>query len=191
MRSFLLVLTFIFLIFVSIVGCTNPSEGVNSQEHCGDIDCGNSTLITVFAEDSLPESRKLALMAAFDQWSEKTESCVRFDVAFVPVAKLKYTINIKNTFFVFYRAPANKDFEGYTTWNVSAGGAAIELSPKIAEEYFEPVSMHEIGHALWLEHYEGKEDSIMQPAMLNGNEITCIDLESFNKLHPQCHKLCN
>jgi hypothetical protein len=174
--KYLLVL--LFLLF-PLTACAVGSENdvcVDKNDK-SNINCYEGNLIKVFADDTFTEEEKLGLAAAFSDWSIKTEGAVRFDLVFSPTFALKEEV-IQNTYFVFNRAPSDPKYIGFAVWRTKKGGF-IEIKPGMSEILFRAVALHEIGHALGLQHYEGVEWSIMHPNLRNGFEISCVDLDAF------------
>lgn len=171
------------LLTVMTVGCAtgvvDPEDKLcPSVTDKSNIECFESTVIKVYAEDSFPEERKMDLAIALSDWSIKTDNRVRFDLIFVPKSVLKDADDIQDTYFVFNRAPSDPKYDGFCHWRDKIG-AVIEIKPDLRADLFEPVALHEFGHALGLRHYEGKDPSIMHPNLHNGFEITCLDVKNF------------
>jgi len=173
---------FLYLLIICIFIACNSCAMQLGNEKCpntndiNDLDCYKTTIIKVFADNTFSENQKYALANTFNQWSIKTEGKVQFILRFVPTDILKTDAHIENTYFVFNKAPANSKYAGYTTWQ---RGAFIEIAPGLSLVGFTAVSLHEIGHALGLQHYTGNNKSIMNSTLSNGWEISCQDIRDF------------
>lgn len=132
------------------------------------------------------------VLTAALEWNEVTNGQVTFDVKRLPQENLvpSDAIVIFNVTPDYPEVLILDSLHHYTTlgfYNAEGGLAYIALiNDRIKEYDFDAIIMHELGHALGLDHIEGEDGigTLMYPFVnLGSPHITDTDLKQFCKLY--------
>jgi hypothetical protein len=147
---------------------------------------------TLYLERNVDDDELLYVVQAATEWSLATDGQVTFDVKRLPQGNLLLTdsLVITNVGPDFPEVILLDAVKGYTTlgyFNADRSLNYIALVDKrLDNKNFNQVILHELGHALGLEHIEGDEGigTLMYPLIDAGSlYITPQDLEHFCKLY--------
>jgi hypothetical protein len=147
---------------------------------------------TLYLDRQMDDNQLYAITEAVIEWNEVTNGQVVFDIEKLP----KQNMNIVDSIIILGVTPdfpeiivldnLNKKLTlGY--YNIDSGLAYILLvGARIDERDYPEVVMHELGHAIGLEHIEGEEglSTVMNATVeLGGRHLTSTDLFYFCKLY--------
>lgn len=150
----------------------------------------------LYLERGMPDEEALHILAAAMEWHEVTNGEVTFDIKRLPQKDIMPSdaiiiFNVTPDFPEVLLLDGVNDYSTLGFFNDDAGVDYISLvDERISEDYYTPVIMHELGHALGLEHPNSKKHpeigigSLMYSTINEGsNHITDLDLEQFCKLY--------
>jgi hypothetical protein len=148
---------------------------------------------TIYLERNFDDFEQEAILKASLEWSSTTNNIVQFDIVQLPTRE---KINLTNAIIVTKVSP---DFPTVILLDTTNDGTTLgyfdrnSLIPHIAlitdrikDKDYAPVVLHEIGHALGLDHNEGIDGigTLMFPSIdVGSNHITLKDGEKFCKLY--------
>lgn len=151
---------------------------------------------TLYLQRDMYDDQMYAVLAAAMEWYDVTNGDVVFDIKVLP----QQNINSKEAIIVMSVTPDNPeiiitDSGNHNTtlglYNTNSGLPAIEfVDERISSDDYAAVAMHEMGHALGLEHPDSEDDpmngigSLMFSSILFGSDhITDLDLKRFCRLY--------
>lgn len=163
MRKIIIILAFFFIL---IANCTTY----------------NIPHYKVYADSAFKENHRIDIFNALEEWDNKTNNVIQYDLQFVDYTKLKNTNEDYDTIYI-YAADPGALYLGYTTWSTKNNSAYMYIAPGIMDdERFTAVLLHELGHAFHLEHYFEPNLSIMHPTIYDDTwHVECTDLIAFCK----------
>lgn len=147
---------------------------------------------TLYLERGIYEDQVYHIIAAAMEWNEVTNGDVVLDIKMLPQQSITPgdAIIFMNVTPDFPEAILLDNFNQYSTlafYNNDAGLAYIALiDERIVGLNYDAVVMHELGHALGLEHIKGVEGlgTLMYPNIEFGSDhITMEDLKQFCQLY--------
>lgn len=154
---------------------------------------GNHVHKTILLDRNFDEDEVEFITIAAMEWTEATHHVAEFDVVQLPAVGeqlgkdtiLMASVGLDDPDILIHETETHHaDLGLQTTRN---GIAVIKLvSERIPNKYYKEVVLHELGHALGLEHNEGLDgiDTLMYPFIeLSAPQITPIDLDNFCKLY--------
>lgn len=154
---------------------------------------GNHVHKTIILDRDFDSDEVELVITSAIEWTEATHHVAEIDVIQLPAVGiilnedtiLMSSVGLDAPDILIYEASSgNQDLGLYTK---RGGTSIIELvSERIPDKYYKGVILHELGHALGLEHNEGLEgvDTLMYPYIeLSADHITPIDLNNFCKLY--------
>jgi len=135
---------------------------------------------TVFIPDNATGEQQNAVILALNEWSVKTNNVFQARPYIVPYKELSHSRNDTNMIYVFFEQPEDPYGEiGECHRNTVANGSYIQILPNLQGETLYKVSLHELGHAMQLDH-EYQYKAIMQPRISKQiPNLQCADLRSF------------
>lgn len=148
---------------------------------------------TLYVDRSFDEDEVVYITQAAISWSIATNHIAEIDVVRLPT---KEKIDVLDALVILKVDPdypeviiADGFNFGTTLGYYNAHGAIPSIyivSARIADKDFKAVTLHEMGHALGLEHIKGEEGygTLMYPSSEKAaNEITHKDLEQFCRIY--------
>ena len=161
--------------------------------HPGEPSYPNHIHKTLFLDRDFDADEQTYIIQAALEWTEATNHVVEFDVYTLPSSK---QIEISDSIIINKVNPDNAEIlipdsmNGQTTLGIFNKNSAIDsidiIAERLDETYYKAVVLHELGHALGLEHNEGIDGmgTLMYPSMnWAAHEITQTDLNNFCHLY--------
>lgn len=202
MNKFYQILYSLLIVFVlgiiSCSDCPDPKQEPQPQQ-CDLTQHSNECAPLRFdikADEKLSEGYKLAILAAINEWSERTGFNIEYTLEFKDMSKEPKDLSHKHSIRIYLQDPG-PGLVGWTEWVLENQSANILMEPNMDYNYFRIVMLHELGHAFDLRfdnndiHYNGTEPSIMYPSV--GSEpqhLGCPELKSFCGRY-SCDTNCN
>lgn len=186
MRNFFWSLLFTIILLVSFAQIAAPILQGKSVSHVLPVHR------TLFVERNIPDDEMLYILQAAMEWNQATDGQVVFDIQRLPNQKavLKDAIVIINVNPDYPDIILLDQSKGYSTLGFCNSDSTIDyialVNSRLDEDTFTPVMLHELGHALGLEHVKGVEGigTLMYPTIDAGSKhITENDLMHFCKLY--------
>lgn len=148
---------------------------------------------TLLIDRSFTREEASDITSAAYEWMKETNHRVIFDIVYLPNTREKLT---KDCILIVKVGPDYPDILIYdlnnhnTVLGLYVNTQAIPTIELVSERMnrttFRMVALHELGHALGLDHNEGLDgvNTLMYPTIDLGSDcITFTDLEKFCKLH--------
>lgn len=181
-KAVLVLLSFIICLLLS---CSASYEADDSECPCPPVVTAPNpqSYYTVLADEHLQETHKIAILAALNEWAEKTNQTLSYKLSFVDMSKDPPSLD-SHTIKIYVRDPG-PGYLGWTTWSAQSYSAYTFMRPSIDGELFRRVMLHELGHAFNLNfngsaHYEGPYESVMHPSIGDSSSyICCPELQAF------------
>lgn len=169
-----LVVTFLALLvlYVGCAGATDPKIIDDKSPH-----------YTVLADEHLQQKHKVAILKALNDWSEKTNNTLTYDLQYVDMSQYSVDDYIPKTIRIYVHDPG-PGYLGWTSWEANMG-ATVYVEPSIDGEEFRRIMMHEFGHAFNCHfgndvHYTGPYQSVMHPVLSDDAlEVSCPEITAF------------
>jgi Zn-dependent protease with chaperone function len=148
---------------------------------------------TIYIDRSFDDFEQEIIISSAIKWEEATKHLVKYDIVQMPTHD---KIDPKNSLFIVKVSPDNPEviiLDGvkrnttlaYYTEKWAAPTISV-IALRLNEDIYEGVILHEMGHALGLDHIEGPVGygTLMYPyASMSSDHITHKDLEQFCNLH--------
>ena len=147
---------------------------------------------TLYLERGIYQDQLYHVIAATMEWNQATDGDVVFDIKMLPQPNIvpQDAIIIMNVTPDFPEIILLDNINEYSTlgfFNNSTGLAYIALvDERISRQDYDAVVMHELGHALGLEHVKSIDGigTLMFPSInFASNHITMTDLKQFCRLY--------
>lgn len=139
----------------------------------------------ILADEHLSEGHKLAMLAAINEWTDKTNFTIHYTLEFKDMSNEPMDLKTPHTIRVFVKDPG-PGLVGWTEWHIDNQSANTLVEPSLADDTFRMVMLHELGHAFDLHfdkddiHYHGPYQSVMYPSIGDASEhLSCPELTSF------------
>lgn len=160
---------------VLYVGCAGASDSppVDSK----------SPHYTVLADKHLQQRHKVAILKALNDWAEKTNNTLTYDLQYVDMSQYPVGDYLPKTIRIYVHDPG-PGYLGWTSWEANMG-STVYVEPSIDGELFRRIMMHEFGHAFDLHfgddvHYNGPYQSVMHPGLYDDAlEVSCPEITAF------------
>jgi hypothetical protein len=201
MRKYLF--SFILLIIVLISGCSFDfsedgclTEKENdSNQWISENKSENPHHFDIFIDSSFSSEHIRQLQKSIIKWEDVLQGAFTYTIFTVEHGDLNSNQE-KNKIKIINQLPPEGSI-GYCWWqNASAKGITVSAVIHISNDLgpynlFDVVSLHEMGHALNLDHYTGKLPSIMKPSSgpHDSPTINCIDKASVCEMW-ECEVKC-
>ena len=173
----------LFILCVSIAAC-QPSDSCSSWEN------GDVAYVYINDPDNLFSDEDLEqILSGCEEWSDATDNYITFEVVssddtgslitFIPDSLENIQMETGHV--------------AYTDWSLTERGGDITIPYDVKPAVFRPILLHEIGHALGLDH--DHYGTIMYHTSTYTSEITCDDVCQFCEVNdcycgdlPPCEK---
>lgn len=185
MRKFLF-----FLFFTSFLSCASGTS--DDDFYCSktkDLTTNNNVNhniadnygFIVLIDNSFSQEHKEIIINSFDQWKQVLGERITYKMILEKHQNLTDAQEDGKIKFINEIPP--KGTSGYCWWEQTSNdgistSAVIHVSNSLGpNDIFSAVALHEIGHSLNLDHYEGKHSSVMYPGARSAKDyyITCLD----------------
>lgn len=201
MNKYYQILYSMLIVFIlGFVSCSDSPEPEEEPQVCdlsrhSDSHC-SPLRFDIKADEKLSEGYKLAILAAINEWSERTGFNVDYTLEFKDMNKEPRDLSTPHSIRIYLQDPG-EGLVGWTEWISENQSAHILIEPNMSNNYFRIVMLHELGHAFDLRfdkddiHYHGDQPSVMFPSVGEESEhLGCPELESFCKRY-SCKIECN
>lgn len=198
LKKLLLVLP-ILVFILSVCNCTtavedNPCEDPNLPTNRSVNP--KTVYFRVMADQYLQEENKLAILAAINEWAEKTHFTVKYSLEFIDMSTVVDDFKAVETIHIYVRDPG-PGYVGWAEWvghNDNKISAHILIKPGMDSNSFRKIMLHELGHVFGLTfknpndqnplHYLGPCESVMHPSIGESSEhLECPELQTFCSIH--------
>lgn len=132
----------------------------------------------VYIDPSFSTNETRLIMAALDEWESTTEGAVNFSII-----KASQSGNSDTPTISFYPSTQSQMHKDYTPTSIGrtnyrGSDNEIIIATDLGITDFYKVSLHEIGHAIGLNHQD--KNTVMNGNVDNASlHLTCIDIKTF------------